>query len=46
MQGILKEGEVVPVIISKVENGKIGLSIKQADPEFAVRKGLKAPEKK
>jgi polyribonucleotide nucleotidyltransferase len=46
MQGILKEGEVVPVIISKVENGKIGLSIKQADPEFAARKGLKAPEKK
>jgi polyribonucleotide nucleotidyltransferase len=46
MQGILKEGEVVPAIISKIENGKIGLSIKQADAEFAARKGLKAPEKK
>ena len=31
---VLKEGQTVPVIISKVENGKIGLSIKQADPNF------------
>ncbi|MCB9812382.1 polyribonucleotide nucleotidyltransferase [Candidatus Nomurabacteria bacterium] len=40
MDGILKEGEVVPVIISKVEDGKIGLSIKQADPDFAKKRGL------
>jgi len=31
-------GEEVPVIVSKIEGGKIGLSIKQADPEFANRK--------
>lgn len=43
--GIFKEGEQVPAIISKVENGKIGLSIKQADPEFGQKRGLKAPEK-
>ncbi|MEZ4200686.1 MAG: polyribonucleotide nucleotidyltransferase [Candidatus Paceibacterota bacterium] len=45
MQGVLKEGEVVTVIVSKVEDGKIGLSIKQADPEFAAKRGLTPPEK-
>ena len=45
VEGILKEGEAVPVVISKIEDGKIGLSIKQADPEFAQKRGLKAPEK-
>jgi polyribonucleotide nucleotidyltransferase len=40
LEGILKEGDVVPVIISKVENGKIGLSIKQADPSFAEKHGF------
>lgn len=40
LDGILKEGEVVPVVVSKVEDGKIGLSIKQADPEFAQKKGI------
>jgi polyribonucleotide nucleotidyltransferase len=44
VEGILKEGETVSVIVSKVEDGKIGLSIKQADPEFAKKRGLKAPE--
>ena len=44
MDGILEEGEVVDVIISKVDQGKIGLSIKQVDPDFAQRKGIKAPE--
>ena len=44
VEGILKEGETVSVVISKVEDGKIGLSIKQADPEFAQKRGLKAPE--
>ncbi|MFT5036595.1 MAG: polyribonucleotide nucleotidyltransferase [Candidatus Azotimanducaceae bacterium] len=44
VEGILKEGEVVQVVVSKVEDGKIGLSIKQADPDFATKKGLKAPE--
>jgi polyribonucleotide nucleotidyltransferase len=40
---IITEGETVPVIVIKVENGKIGLSIKQADSEFASRKGIKPP---
>ena len=44
MDNILKEGEVVSVIVSKVEDGKIGLSIKQADPDFAQKRGLKKPE--
>lgn len=44
VEGVLSVGEVVPVIVSKMEEGKIGLSIKQADPQFAERKGL-SPEK-
>jgi polyribonucleotide nucleotidyltransferase len=43
--GIFTEGEVVPAVISKIENGKIGLSIKQADADFASRKGLQPPQK-
>ncbi len=45
MEGVLKEGEVVPVVVSKVEDGKIGLSIKQADPDFAEKRGLKPQSK-
>ncbi len=45
VEGILKEGETVSVIVSKVEDGKIGLSIKQADPGFAEKRGIKPPEK-
>jgi polyribonucleotide nucleotidyltransferase len=41
MEGVLREGEVVPVVVNKVEDGKIGLSIKQADPTFAEKRGLK-----
>lgn len=41
MEGVLQEGETIPVIVSKVEEGKIGLSIKQADPHFAEKRGLK-----
>ena len=40
VEGVLEEGEIVTVIISKVENGKIGLSIKQANPTWAEEKGL------
>lgn len=40
VDGLLKEGDVVTVLVSKVEDGKIGLSIKQADPDFAQRKGI------
>lgn len=46
MDGILKEGETIPVVISKVEEGKIGLSIKQINPDFAKNRGIKAPDKK
>ena len=40
VEGVLTVGETVPVIVSKIEEGKIGLSIKQADPEFASKRGL------
>lgn len=43
LDGVLEVGETVPVIVSKIEEGKIGLSIKQADPEFAEKRGLKKP---
>lgn len=45
VEGILKEGETVPVVVAKVENGKIGLSIKKADPQFAEKRGIKPPDK-
>ncbi len=45
LDGLLSEGEVVTVVVSKVEDGKIGLSIKQADPDFAKKKGFSAPDK-
>ncbi len=45
VEGILAVGETVPVVVSKLEDGKIGLSIKQADSEFAAKKGLTAPQK-
>ena len=45
LDGLLKEGDVVPVVVSKVEDGKIGLSIKQVDPDFAKNKGFEAPNK-
>ena len=43
LEGILNIGEIVPVIVSKIEEGKIGLSIKQADPAFAEKRNLKKP---
>jgi polyribonucleotide nucleotidyltransferase len=45
VEGVLAVGESVPVVVAKLEDGKIGLSIKQADPEFATKKGLSAPKK-
>jgi polyribonucleotide nucleotidyltransferase len=41
LEGILNVGEVIPVIVSKIEDGKIGLSIKQADPDFAEKRDIK-----
>ncbi len=40
MGDILHEGEKVKVVVSKVDDGKIGLSIKQIDPDFAEKKGI------
>ncbi len=34
----LKEGQEVPTVVAKVADGKIGLSIKQADPNFIQKK--------
>lgn len=41
LEGVLVIGETVPVVVSKLEEGKIGLSIKQADPDFATKRNLK-----
>lgn len=46
VDGILKVGDRVPVIVSKVADGKIGLSIKQADPTWGEKKGIEAPERR
>jgi polyribonucleotide nucleotidyltransferase len=40
VEGVLSVGEKVPVKIIKVEDDKIGLSIKQANPDFAKEKGI------
>jgi len=40
LEGILTVGDVVPVVVSKVEHGKIGLSIKQVNPDFTKEKGV------
>lgn len=45
MDGVLAEGDEIEVVVAKVENGKIGLSIKQINPDFAASKGLGAPKK-
>lgn len=44
IKGLLEEGERVNTIVSKVDNGKIGLSIKKIDPDFAARKGFTTPK--
>lgn len=44
LDGILKEGDRVTVIVSKVEDGKIGVSIKKIDPDWGTKKGLTKPE--
>lgn len=37
---VFKVGDVVPTVVSKVEEGKIGLSIKRADENWAKEHGL------
>lgn len=46
LDGVLKVGDVVPVSVIRVEEGKIALSIKKVDPNFAEKHGIKAPEKR
>jgi polyribonucleotide nucleotidyltransferase len=38
VEGLLVVGETIPVVVSKVEDGKIGLSIKRHDPDFYERR--------
>ena len=45
LDGLLAEGDVVKTVVSKVEDGKIGLSIKQVYPDFAKQKGINPPDK-
>lgn len=45
MDGIFTEGEIITAIVSKVDQGKIGLSIKQVDPTFAEKRGITPPPK-
>ena len=40
LDGVLKEGDVATVAVVKIEEGKIGLSIKRANPGWATEKGL------
>lgn len=41
---VLAIGDKVLVAVSQVENGKIGLSIKAVDEEFAAKKGIQPPQ--
>lgn len=42
VEGVIKEGDIVPVIIKEIDDmGKVRLSIKDVDPEFAEKKGIK-----
>jgi len=43
LDGVLAVGETVSVVVTKVEDGKVGLSIKKVDPDFGKKKGLKEP---
>jgi len=45
VEDVLAVGDVVPVVVSKIDEGKIGLSIKQVDPDYARTKGVEPPDK-
>jgi polyribonucleotide nucleotidyltransferase len=45
LEGILTVGDHAKVIVTKVEEGKVGVSLKKIDPDFATRRGLRAPER-
>jgi len=38
LERVLNIGEIVPVVVTKIEDGKIGLSIKQIDPNYLDKK--------
>jgi polyribonucleotide nucleotidyltransferase len=46
VEDVLTEGDVITVKIIRVEDGKIGLSLKDHDPEYATRKGVSPTEVK
>ena len=46
VEDVLKEGDQVTVKVIKVDEGKIGLSLKDQDPDYAKRKGISSPEVK
>ncbi|MEK7066334.1 MAG: S1 RNA-binding domain-containing protein [Patescibacteria group bacterium] len=44
VRDVLKEGEIVPVIVKEIDDkGRISLSIKMADKDFTEKKGIKPP---
>ena len=43
VEDVLAVGETVPVVVIKVEDGKIALSIKKRDGDFLTKKGIAAP---
>lgn len=43
VEDVLQEGDVVSVKVIKVEDGKIGLSLKDQNPEYATSKGVTPP---
>ncbi len=45
LDGVLALGDMVKVVVSKVEDGKIGVSLKKLNPDWGSQKGLKAPDK-
>lgn len=44
VESVLHPGDIVPVVVSKVEGDKIGLSIVQRDPNWAEAHGAEKPE--
>ena len=43
VEDYLKLGQIIPVKVVKIENGKIGLSIKQAQKDFLTKKSSEKP---
>jgi polyribonucleotide nucleotidyltransferase len=43
LDGVLTIGDTVTVSVTKVEDGKVGVSLKKVDPEWGSRRGLSKP---